>query len=86
MKLLANLVEIGDGPWAAFQRGLLFKFARHLRLCSLLAPHALLVTGWLLAVAADTRLTNGVRLMGCMGQVAATATGVGGDTTAGRLG
>jgi hypothetical protein len=70
MKLLANLVEIGDGPWAVFQPGVLFKFAPRLRLCSLLAPHALLVMGWLSKVAADRRCTSGAGLIGWMGTAA----------------
>jgi hypothetical protein len=82
MKLWADLVEIGDWLWAAFQRVLLFNFAPRLRSCWLLAPHALLVTGWRLAMAADRRLTSGMRSIGGMD----TATGIDGDTIAGGSG
>lgn len=73
MKLLADLVEIGDGPWAVFQSGGLFKFASRLRLYSLLAPHALPMMGRLLTVKVDRRFTSGVRLIGRMGTAVHTA-------------
>jgi hypothetical protein len=73
MKLLADRVEIGDGPWAVFHSDGLFKFAPRLRLCSLLAPHALPMMGRLLTVKVGRRFTSGVRLIGRMGTAVHTA-------------
>jgi hypothetical protein len=82
MKLLADLVEIGDWPWAAFERVVLFRLAPRLQSCWVPAPHALLVMAWPSKAEVDRRFTSAMRLIGGMGTAAGTATDMADGTIA----
>jgi hypothetical protein len=75
------LVEIGDGPWSAFQLELLFEAASAHSRWESQAQHALLPSGQIRMADLDHRRTNVVRLSGC-GTTVDAAAGIIGCTIA----